>query len=585
MGRGIGLGAAGSGRRSGAVSSAGAACFPAGTSCSATGVAGLARRGTRASATGGAPSSATALRCDRIRGGIGQRGVGGGGRGRRAGVRGDRLGAGRLGASAASGRRLGVAAAASGVTASGAASGAAASSFTASGLIASWFSAIGGEACCAPSPGLSVLDTSGSVPRRIRETAPVTAVPAGLPAPDARATVAVAFCPSPPLLLPGASRDGPAPETTALRRACAEAVDRMLAVRPGGRRRGGRRCRRRRPVRRRGRRRPARIRRRPGRCRSPGRPGPAGGGCPLAHTLGAWLLDEAGFAGTRVGVGPADLGAAAARPARPGRRPRDGGRLGPAHRQGARLPRRRRRPVRRRRRRGPGRRATPRRSAALDPAEGERLLAAGVPTWRAVGAALAGRDGHRPPAPATTRRSASATSSPTGSPHDDAAAGRRRRRPDRHREDGARRRARAAARRRGGQRRLDAALPRHGHRHRQARPRRARRRAASPARPLARPRAGVRRRVPGRGPAPRSTGCARPGVVPLLVGGSGLYVRAVLDELDFPGTDAVVRARLEARAGRRRAPPSCTSRLAGSTRPRRRRCCPATDGGSCARWR
>ena len=36
------------------------------------------------------------------------------------------------------------------------------------------------------------------------------------------------------------------------------------------------------------------------------------------------------------------------------------------------------------------------------------------------------------------------------------------------------------------------------------------------------------------------------GVVPLLVGGSGLYVRGVLDELDFPGTDAVLRARLEA---------------------------------------
>ena len=36
------------------------------------------------------------------------------------------------------------------------------------------------------------------------------------------------------------------------------------------------------------------------------------------------------------------------------------------------------------------------------------------------------------------------------------------------------------------------------------------------------------------------------GTVPLLVGGSGLYVRAVLDELDFPGTDAAVRARLEA---------------------------------------
>lgn len=32
----------------------------------------------------------------------------------------------------------------------------------------------------------------------------------------------------------------------------------------------------------------------------------------------------------------------------------------------------------------------------------------------------------------------------------------------------------------------------------------------------------------------------------LLVGGSGLYVRAVLDDLTFPGTDPAVRARLEA---------------------------------------
>jgi tRNA dimethylallyltransferase len=36
------------------------------------------------------------------------------------------------------------------------------------------------------------------------------------------------------------------------------------------------------------------------------------------------------------------------------------------------------------------------------------------------------------------------------------------------------------------------------------------------------------------------------GSAALLVGGSGLYVRAVLDEMDFPGTDAEVRARLEA---------------------------------------
>jgi tRNA dimethylallyltransferase len=34
--------------------------------------------------------------------------------------------------------------------------------------------------------------------------------------------------------------------------------------------------------------------------------------------------------------------------------------------------------------------------------------------------------------------------------------------------------------------------------------------------------------------------------VPLLVGGSGLYIRAVLEEFEFPGTDPDVRARLEA---------------------------------------
>jgi tRNA dimethylallyltransferase len=36
------------------------------------------------------------------------------------------------------------------------------------------------------------------------------------------------------------------------------------------------------------------------------------------------------------------------------------------------------------------------------------------------------------------------------------------------------------------------------------------------------------------------------GRVPVLVGGSGLYVRAALDVMDFPGTDPGVRARLEA---------------------------------------
>jgi tRNA dimethylallyltransferase len=36
------------------------------------------------------------------------------------------------------------------------------------------------------------------------------------------------------------------------------------------------------------------------------------------------------------------------------------------------------------------------------------------------------------------------------------------------------------------------------------------------------------------------------GRTPVLVGGSGLYVRAAIDELEFPGTDPEVRARLEA---------------------------------------
>lgn len=40
--------------------------------------------------------------------------------------------------------------------------------------------------------------------------------------------------------------------------------------------------------------------------------------------------------------------------------------------------------------------------------------------------------------------------------------------------------------------------------------------------------------------------CRARGVTPVLVGGSALYVRAVLDRFDFPGTDPDVRARLEA---------------------------------------
>lgn len=38
----------------------------------------------------------------------------------------------------------------------------------------------------------------------------------------------------------------------------------------------------------------------------------------------------------------------------------------------------------------------------------------------------------------------------------------------------------------------------------------------------------------------------RRGRLPILVGGSGLYVRAAVDRLEFPGTDPAIRARLEA---------------------------------------
>jgi tRNA dimethylallyltransferase len=56
------------------------------------------------------------------------------------------------------------------------------------------------------------------------------------------------------------------------------------------------------------------------------------------------------------------------------------------------------------------------------------------------------------------------------------------------------------------------------------------------------------------------------GRVPLLVGGSGLYVRAALDDLEFPGTDPVVRARLEAELAER-GPGPLHERLRAQDRP------------------
>jgi tRNA dimethylallyltransferase len=39
--------------------------------------------------------------------------------------------------------------------------------------------------------------------------------------------------------------------------------------------------------------------------------------------------------------------------------------------------------------------------------------------------------------------------------------------------------------------------------------------------------------------------CEVRGVIPIVVGGSALYVRAIVDDFDFPGTDPAIRARLE----------------------------------------
>jgi hypothetical protein len=213
----------------------------------------------------------------------------------------------------------------------------------------------------------------------------VSSVPA---APSRAAVQAVAFCPCPPLLVPAVAGRAAA-DTAVLRAACATAVAAALATGPevvvvvGG----GDGC---------------------GRFGDgdggdlrgygvdldvpfAGRVRPGGRRTPLAHTIGAWLLHDAGYAGPRLGVGPDHLADALGDLAGPvavlavgdgsaRRSPKAPGHLDPSAQPfddavAAALAA-----------------ADPGALAALDPAEGARLLAAGVPTWRAVGAALAGRE-------------------------------------------------------------------------------------------------------------------------------------------------------------------------------------------------
>ncbi|MGY1745657.1 hypothetical protein [Blastococcus sp. SYSU D00695] len=214
----------------------------------------------------------------------------------------------------------------------------------------------------------------------------MTTEQAGSPVAGPAAPLSIAFCPCPPLLLP-AVEGRAAPETEALRAACAAAVEAVLAggpetvvvVGPGASGRYGAGD--------------------AGDLRGVGvdlavpfaggaRPG--GRRTPTALTVGAWLLDRAGHTGPRLGVGPEDLaGALAGLP---------GGAAVLALGDGS-----ARRTVK-----APGYLdddAAPFDAAVaaalasgdagalagLDAAAGERLLAAGVPVWRAVGRVLGGR--------------------------------------------------------------------------------------------------------------------------------------------------------------------------------------------------
>ena len=65
--------------------------------------------------------------------------------------------------------------------------------------------------------------------------------------------------------------------------------------------------------------------------------------------------------------------------------------------------------------------------------------------------------------------------------------------------------------------------------------------------------------------------CRARGVIPIVVGGSALYSRAVTDEFDFPGTDPKIRAAWEAELERVGSEVGGAPRRTGATRARSRR--------------
>ena len=199
--------------------------------------------------------------------------------------------------------------------------------------------------------------------------------------------VSVAFCPTPPLLLPEVEGRAAA-ETTDLRAACARALLALTATGPAA---------------------VVVV----GDGAAPGAPFGAGDAAdlagwgvglvlpfsgpprdgdrrvPLAHALGARLLDEAGFSGIRVGVGPEALAATLSELSGPvallamgdGSARRAVLAPGAPDVEAAAFDARVSEAL------GTG---DPAALAALDPEEGERLTATGTSTWRSVGAVLQG---------------------------------------------------------------------------------------------------------------------------------------------------------------------------------------------------
>ena len=75
------------------------------------------------------------------------------------------------------------------------------------------------------------------------------------------------------------------------------------------------------------------------------------------------------------------------------------------------------------------------------------------------------------------------------------------------------------------------------------------------------------------------------GAVPVIVGGSMMYIQSLLDEWSFPGHRPGGAGQVGGAAGRGRRRRRCTRSWPASTPTPRRRSCPPTAAASCGRWR